>query len=122
MAYNNRYTALEKEITNLTSKVKELTGQLRDSEDKIAESELLLQELREKNQKLTEENEKMTTNLRKLKIENSRLNSLANNIKTTIDASSSQIICEPEPAKEKLSVQKNEKITGFATMDNQEYF
>ena len=95
-AYTTRYTTLEKEIALLSSRVKELSTQLRESEDRATESELVLQELRDKNGRLVEDNEKMTSALRKLKLENTRLQSLTNNIKSTIDANNSQIISEPE--------------------------
>ncbi len=93
-AYMSRYTGLEREVASLAGRVKELSSQLREAEDRAAESELVLQELRSKNCQLAEDNDKMTTALRKLKVENSRLQSLTNNIRSTIDANNSQMLSD----------------------------
>jgi len=89
-AYANHSAALEKEILTLNAKIKELSAKLREAEDKVSESDIALQDLSEKNAKLLEENQRLTLNLRKLKVENGRLQSLANHIKSTIDANESQ--------------------------------
>jgi len=85
-AYSNNCTLFENEILALNAKVKELVSRLREAEDKVSELEIMLQDLTEKNAKLLEENQHLNINLRKLKVENTRLQSLANRIKSTIDA------------------------------------
>jgi len=93
-AYRNHYTTLENEVLSLNEKIRELSSKLRESERKLSESSLVLQDLTEKNTKLTEENERLTCNLRKLKVENTRLQNLANTIKSTINNEAQQIDTE----------------------------
>jgi hypothetical protein len=97
-AYTNHNAALEEDIATLNAKIKELSAKLREAEDKVAESDITIQDLSEKNTKLFEENQRLILNLRKLKVDNARLQSLANHIKSTIDANESQPITF-EPSK-----------------------
>lgn len=94
-AYTRSHAGFEEEIALLNGKIKELSAKLREAEDKASESDLVLQDLAEKNAKLLEENQHLTLNLRKLKVENTRLQSLTNHIKSTIDANDTQQIALP---------------------------
>eukprot|EP00826_Nyctotherus_ovalis_P052870 TRINITY_DN6784_c0_g1_i15.p1 TRINITY_DN6784_c0_g1~~TRINITY_DN6784_c0_g1_i15.p1 ORF type:complete len:340 (-),score=119.61 TRINITY_DN6784_c0_g1_i15:112-1131(-) len=89
-AYTKSHATFEEEIALLNGKIKELSAKLREAEDKASESDLVLQDLTEKNAKLLEENQHLTLSLRKLKVENTRLQSLTNHIKSTIDANDTQ--------------------------------
>lgn len=88
LSYSNNSASLENEICHLNGKVKELAAKLRDAEDQAAEAKMLLHDLSVRDEKLQAENEQLAAALRKLKVENTRLQSLASNIKSTIDANS----------------------------------
>ena len=88
-AYSSYNSSLENEVGLLNEKISNLTIKLRESADRIAEADLTIQELKSKNEKLTTENEQAVSAIRKLKIENKRLQGLTNSIKSTLDANNS---------------------------------
>ena len=94
-AFLTRGTAMQREESALAARVQELANKLREAEDRTADCELEIQDLRTKYAQATEENRVMAGTIRKLKIENARLEDIKNNIKSTIDMSVSSHAPDP---------------------------
>jgi chromosome segregation ATPase len=94
-AFLTRGNAMQREESSLAARVQELNNKLREAEDRTADCELEIQDLRSKYTQATEENRVMAGTIRKLKIENARLEDIKNNIKSTIDMSVSPHISDP---------------------------